>query len=175
MRFFSKLCSIAIVFISSAVYADTIGSFTENGITGTVSVRNVIGSNMASFGQTLYKEAIRFNSHDISNTVGTGTYIYNSANGTSATAGSVDVSGLNGRFEQIKLISIAGGTVTVSIEYGIGSTTVWESTEIEMGATGTVNMVTITEDVDRVRIGIKKSNLGTATVLSESSYQKVLK
>ena len=145
MKIFSKLCGIAIVFISSAVYATDIGSFTENGITGTISVRNVIGSDRASYGQTLYKEAIRFNLHDISNTIGTGTYVYNSANGTSATSGSVDVSGLTKRIEQIKLISLAGGTGTASIEYGIGSTTVWATVEIEMGATGTVSMITIME------------------------------
>lgn len=175
MRLFSKLCSIAIVFISSAVYADTLGSFTENGITGTISVRNVIGSDRASYGQTLYKEATRFRLFDVSNAIGTNTYVYNDANGTSSTAGSVEVSGLTRRIEQIKLVSLAGGTATASIEYGIGSTTVWASVAIEMNATGTVSLVTVTEEVDRARVGIKKSILGSATFQVDSSYQKVLK
>lgn len=172
MKLFSKLCSIAlIVFIPCAVYAD---GFTENGITGTISVRNVIGSDKASYGQTLYKEATRFSSYSIPDSVGTNTYIYNSTNGTSSMAGSVDVSGLTKRIEQVKLISIAGGTGTVSIEYGIGSTSVWATVEIDMGATGTVSLITITEEVDRSRVGLKKSILGSATFQVDSSYQKVL-
>ena len=173
MSYFSKIfCSIAlIVSFTSAVFAEP---FTENGITGTITSKNLIGSNISSYGQVLFKEARRFDSYDISNAVGVDTYIYNQSNGTSSTAGSVDVTGSTERIEQIKLISLAAGTVTAEIAFGVGSPTVWGTVTVNLTATGTVQIVNIMERVDRVRGGIKKSETGSATVIWDSSYQFTL-
>ncbi len=172
MKVLSKLCCIAlIVFIPSAVYA-----FTENGITGTTTVENTISSDFSSYGQILIKEVTRHNSTDITKVVGTGTYIYNDASGTSSTAGSVNIKGMTSVSEMLSLVTYPGGTVSATIEIGIGSNTTWYTVVTnEFTATSTVYFYEGTHTADRIRTGWKTNTAGSTTVKDIGSYKKILK
>ncbi len=146
---------------------------TENGITVTESRSPGADSSLAGYyGDVYTKEATRFNSFNISDVVGTGTYVYNEANGTTSAAGSVNVKGLEELDEMLTVNGLAGGTITASVEIGIGSNTTWYQVQtVDFVATGTTNFVSIAQSPDRVRIGWKKSILGSATVSNISSYK----
>lgn len=161
-----------ILFFASQVQAST-----ENGITITESRSPAADSSLSSYYGDIYtKEATRFNSFDISNTVGTSTYIYNESNGTASTAGSVNVKGLVKLSEMLTVNSLAGGTITASVEIGIGSNTTWYQVQtVDFDATGTTNFVSISQSTDRVRVGWKKSVVGSATVSNISSYKGNIK
>lgn len=145
---------------------------TENGITGTETVTSAAGSGLTNYGEIYVKEMSRFASYDIPDSVGTGTYIYNNTNGTTSTAGRVNTQGLIKLSEMLTVNSLAGGTITAAIEIGIGSNTTWyEVTTINFTATNTTNFYSISQDADRIRVGWKKSVLGSATVSDVGSYK----
>lgn len=175
MKLFSKLCSIAlIVFIPGAVYAA--GGFTENGITGTTTVENVISSDLSSYGQILTKEVKRFNATSLTDVVGTGTYIYNPSSGTSSTAGSIDIKGVASVSEMLSINNYPGGTVSAAIEIGIGTNSTWYTvTTYEFTATSTVHFYEGTHTADRLRVGWKTNTAGSTTVTDIGSYKKILK
>lgn len=158
-------------------FALPVQASTENGITVTESRSPAADSSLAGYyGDVYTKEATRFNSFDISNVVGTGTYIYNESNGTSSSAGSVNVKGLSSINEMLYVHSLSGGTITASVQFGIGSNTIWyESVTYNFTATATCNFCPISEECDRVRVGWKKSVLGSATVSNVSSYKGNIK
>ena len=154
-------------------FALPVQAATENGITVTESRSPAADSSLAGYyGDVYIKEATRFNSFDISNAVGTGTYIYNESNGTSSSAGSVNVKGLKELDEMLTVNGLAGGTITASVEIGIGSNSTWyQEAIVNFTATGTTNYVDITKPCDRIRVGWLKSILGSATVSNVSSYK----
>lgn len=164
-----------ILFIMGLIlfFALPLQASTENGITVLESRAPSADSSISGYyGDVYIKSATRFNSFDISNIVGTGTYIFNESNGTSSSAGSVNVKGLSSLNEMLYVHSMAGGTITASVQFGIGSNTIWyEPVAYNFTATGTCNFVTIIEECDRVRIGWKKSESGSATVTNVSSYK----
>ena len=168
-----------ILFIMGLIlfFASQTQAATENGITVTESRSSASDSGLAGYyGDVYTKEATRFNSFNISDVVGTGTYVYNEANGTTSAAGSVNVKGLEELDEMLTVNGLAGGTITASVEIGIGSNTTWyQATTIDFNATNTTNFVNIVESCDRVRIGWKKSILGSATVSNISSYKGNIK
>lgn len=166
------LIGLLIFGLSTQTFASASKSITENGITGTETVSTPADSAIISYGEFYTKEMSRFNSYDIPNSVGTNTYIFNSANGTSATAGSVNVKGLDELDEMLHVNSLAGGTISASVQFGIGSNTIWhEAVVITFTGTNTTDYIPISERADRVRIGWKKSELGSATVTNISSYK----
>ena len=158
--------------LSTQVFAAASKAITENGITGTETVGTPADSTIISYGEFYTKEMSRFNAYDIPDSVGVDTYIYNTANGTSATAGSVNVKGLDRLDEMLNVSSLAGGTITAKIDFGIGSNTVWYgSVTVNFVGTDTTEYIPIQEHPDRIRIGWKKSMLGTAKVTNVSSYK----
>ena len=158
--------------LSGQVFASASKGITENGITGTETVSTPADSTIISYGEFYTKEMSRFNAYDIPDSVGTDTYIYTAANGTSATSGSVNVKGLDELDEMLNVSSLAGGTITAKIDFGIGSNTVWYgSVTVTFVGTNSTEYIPVQENPDRIRIGWKKSVLGSATVTSISSYK----
>ena len=118
------LIGLLVLGLSTQAFAVT-APITENGITGTETVTSAAGSGLTNYGEIYVKEMTRFLSYNIADAFGTGTYLYNNVAGTSATAGSVNVIGLAELDEMLTVNGLAGGTITASIEIGIGSNDTW--------------------------------------------------